>query len=194
MSKYMMTRLHNSKRHFEIMNFTETRLKGAFVVDLERIEDERGFFARAFCKKEFDDLGMNNDVVQANLSFNAQAGTLRGLHYQVDPAPETKLVRCVRGSIVDVIVDLRKDSPTYLEHVCVELSSDNRTALFVPAHFAHGFQTLEDNTEVIYLVSGFYTPEFERGLRFDDPSLSINWPLPTQHMSDKDRHWPLLST
>ncbi len=174
------------------MNFKETKLKGAFIVDLAKIEDERGFFARAFCKKEFDDLGMNSDVVQANISFNSFAGTIRGMHHQIDPAPETKLIRCIRGSIVDVIVDLRTDSPTYLQYISVELTAENRTALFVPANFAHGFQTLEDNTEVIYLVSGFYTPECERGLRYDDPALSINWPIPAEHMSDKDRQWPLL--
>lgn len=174
------------------MNFKETELKGAFVVDLARIEDERGFFARAFCKKEFDGLDMNSDVVQANMSFNTNAGTIRGMHFQVDPAPETKLVRCVRGSIVDVIVDLRTESATYLQHISVELTAENRTALFVPANFAHGFQTLEDNTEVLYLVSGFYTPDCERGLRFNDPALSISWPKPADHMSDKDRLWPLL--
>ena len=176
------------------MNFKETKLKGAFIVDLAKIEDERGFFARAFCKKEFKTLGMNGDVVQANMSFNTYAGTLRGMHYQVDPAPETKLVRCIRGSIVDVIVDLRADSPTFLKHISVELTAENRTALFVPANFAHGFQTAEDDTEVIYLVSGYYTPECERGLRHDDPALSIEWPHPVEHLSDKDKQWPLLKT
>lgn len=174
------------------MNFKETKLKGAFIVDLARIEDERGFFARAFCKKELGALGMNSDVVQANMSFNNYAGTIRGMHYQVDPAPETKLVRCIRGSIVDVIVDLRADSPTYLQHIAVELTAENRTALFVPANFAHGFQTLEDNTEVIYLVSGFYTPECESGLRYNDPALSIEWPLAADHVSEKDGQWALL--
>jgi len=174
------------------MKFEESTLKGAFIVELAKIEDERGFFARAFCKQEFDAMGMNSDVVQANMSFNRFAGTVRGLHYQVDPAPETKLMRCIRGSIVDVIVDLRIDSPTYLQHISVELTAENRTALFVPANFAHGFQTLEDNTEVIYLVSGFYTPDCERGLRYDDPALSISWPIPVKHISDKDRQWPLM--
>ncbi|MFK7855681.1 MAG: dTDP-4-dehydrorhamnose 3,5-epimerase [Granulosicoccus sp.] len=175
------------------MKFKETKLKGAFVVDLARIEDERGFFARIFCKDEFAELGIKSEVVQANMSFNAYAGTLRGMHYQVDPAPETKLIRCVRGSIVDVIVDLRIDSPTYLQHIQINLTAENRTALFVPANFAHGFQTLEDNTEVIYLVSGMYTPSCERGLRFDDPALAVSWPMSTEHISAKDRQWPLLA-
>lgn len=175
------------------MNFKETELKGAFIVDLARIEDERGFFARVFCKDEFAESGLNSDVVQANMSFNVYAGTLRGMHYQVDPAPETKLIRCVRGSIVDVIVDLRPDSPTYLQHIQITLTAENRTALFVPANFAHGFQTLEDNSEVLYLVSGMYTPSCERGLRFDDPALAIPWPLSTKHISAKDKQWPLLA-
>lgn len=174
------------------MQFTATALDGAWIVDLQRLEDERGFFARSFCRREFEELGMNSDVVQANLSFNVNKGTLRGMHYQVDPAPETKLVRCTRGSIVDVIVDMRESSPTYRQHITVELTAENHRALFVPANFAHGFQTLEDNSEVMYLVSGFYTPDCERGLRFNDPALNIQWPLPVEHMSDKDANWPLL--
>ena len=174
------------------MQFTPTALEGAMIVDLQRLEDERGFFARSFCRREFDQLGMNSDVVQANVSFNVNKGTLRGMHYQVAPAPETKLVRCTRGSIVDVIVDMRESSPTYRQHIAVELTAENHRALFVPANFAHGFQTLEDNSEVMYLVSGFYTPECERGLRFNDPALNIQWPVPVEHMSDKDTQWPLL--
>ncbi len=174
------------------MQFTPTALEGAMIVDLQRLEDERGFFARSFCRREFDQLGMNSDVVQANVSFNVNKGTLRGMHYQVAPAPETKLVRCTRGSIVDVIVDMRESSPTYRQHIAVELTADNHRALFVPANFAHGFQTLEDNSEVMYLVSGFYTPACERGLRFNDPALNIQWPVPVEHMSDKDTQWPLL--
>lgn len=174
------------------MQFTPTALEGAMIVDLQRLEDERGFFARSFCRREFDQLGMNSDVVQANVSFNVSKGTLRGMHYQVAPAPETKLVRCTRGSIIDVIVDMRESSPTYRQHIAVELTAENHRALFVPANFAHGFQTLEDNSEVMYLVSGFYTPECERGLRFNDPALNIQWPVPVEHMSDKDTQWPLL--
>lgn len=174
------------------MKFTETALEGAWIVDLERLEDERGFFARSFCRKELDQLGMNSDVVQANISFNTNKGTLRGMHFQVAPALETKLVRCIRGSIIDIVVDMRECSPTYRQHIAVELTAENRRALFVPAHFAHGFQTLEDNTEVMYLVSGFYTPDCERGLRFNDPVLNIQWPLPVDHLSDKDAQWPLL--
>lgn len=174
------------------MQFIATRLDGAWIVELDRLEDERGFFARSFCQREFDKLGMNSNVVQSNLSFNTTKGTLRGMHYQVAPAEETKLVRCTQGSIVDTIVDMRPESPTYRQHISVELSADNHRALFVPANFAHGFQTLEDNTEVMYMVSGFYTPECERGLRFNDPSLNIQWPLPVDHVSDKDAQWPLL--
>ncbi|MGQ7843574.1 dTDP-4-dehydrorhamnose 3,5-epimerase [Granulosicoccus sp. 3-233] len=174
------------------MQFTPTALEGAMIVDLQRLEDERGFFARSFCRQEFEQLGMNSDVVQANVSFNVNKGTLRGMHYQVAPALETKLVRCTRGAIVDVIVDMRESSPTYRQHIAVELSAENRRALFVPANFAHGFQTLEDDSEVMYLVSGYYTPECERGLRYNDPALNIQWPVPVQHMSDKDAQWPLL--
>lgn len=174
------------------MQFTATKLDGAFIVELDRIEDERGFFARSFCRRELDQLGMNSDVVQANVSFNKNKATLRGMHYQVAPAPETKLVRCTRGAIVDIIVDMRDTSPTYRQHIAVELSADNHRALFVPANFAHGFQTLQDDSEVMYLVSGYYTPECERGLRFNDPALDIQWPLAVEHISDKDANWPLL--
>ena len=174
------------------MKFTATKLAGAWIVELDRLEDERGFFARSFCQREFDKLGMNSAVVQSNISCNASKGTLRGMHYQVAPAEETKLVRCTRGSIVDIIVDMREDSPTYRQHVAVELNADNHCSLFVPANFAHGFQTLEDDTEVMYMVSGFYTPECERGLRYNDPALNIQWPQPVAHVSDKDAQWPLL--
>lgn len=174
------------------MKFVATELDGAWIIELDRLEDERGFFARSFCQRDFDELGMNSTVVQSNISFNASRGTLRGMHYQVAPAEESKLVRCTQGSIVDIIVDMRKDSPTYREHISVELSADNHRSLFVPANFAHGFQTLEDNTEVMYMVSGFYTPECERGLRFNDPALNIHWPLPVDQVSDKDANWSLL--
>lgn len=174
------------------MEFQTTRIDGAYLVDLKKIGDERGFFARAFCQHEFEAQHLNGNVVQANMSFNSAKGTVRGMHYQVAPALETKLVRCIRGSIVDTIVDMRPDSPTYLNHLTVELDAENRRALFVPAMCAHGFQTLEDDTEVMYLVSGFYTPDCERGLRADDPALNIAWPLPVANRSDKDAQWPLI--
>jgi len=175
------------------MQFNTTAIEGAYIVELDRHEDERGFFARAFCQQEFAAAGINNNVVQSNYSRNTFAGTVRGMHFQIEPAPETKFVRCVRGSILDVIVDLREDSATYLQQVAIELSANNGRALFVPALCAHGFQTLEDNADVMYLVSGFYTPDCERGLRHDDPALAIEWPIPVAHISDKDAQWPSLS-
>jgi len=175
------------------MEFTPTDIAGAYIVDLHRIGDERGFFARAFCKNEFAEHNMDGTVVQANLSFNTTKGTVRGLHYQIAPAPESKLVRCIRGSIVDVIVDMRPDSATYLQHIKVELDCESRRALFVPAMVAHGFQTCHDDTEVMYMVSGLYTPECERGLRADDPALGIDWPQSISTQSEKDQQWPLLS-
>ncbi|WP_412030231.1 dTDP-4-dehydrorhamnose 3,5-epimerase [Deinococcus yunweiensis] len=175
------------------MIFTETALKGAFIIDVDVREDERGGFARTFCQREFEAHGLSPQVAQANLSFNHAAGTLRGLHFQLPPAAESKLVRCTRGRIVDVIVDLRPDSPTRWQHVAVELSDENRRALYVPELFAHGYQTLEDGAEVVYQVGEFYTPGYERGLRFDDPRLGITWPLTPTVMSDKDRQWPLLT-
>lgn len=174
------------------MKFKNTAINGAYLVELDRIEDDRGFFARIFCKEEFDKIGMESTVVQTNLSHNKQAGTLRGLHFQIEPAPETKFVRCVRGSISDVIVDMRPSSPTFRAHISVELSAANGNALFIPHMCAHGFQTLEDDTDVMYMVSGLYTPECERGLRYNDPSLSIDWPKAVTHVSDKDQQWPLL--
>lgn len=176
------------------MRFEETSLAGAFVIEIEPHADDRGFFARAYCAREFEEHGLDPRVVQANLSYNRSKGTLRGMHYQAPPAGEAKLVRCIRGAIHDVIVDLRPDSPTYLQHVGVDLTAANRRALFVPALFAHGFQTLEDEVEVFYQVSEFYTPGAERGLRHDDPALAISWPLPVSEISDKDRFWDLLET
>jgi dTDP-4-dehydrorhamnose 3,5-epimerase len=174
------------------VKFQTTAIDGVHIVDLDRLEDERGFFARAFCYKEFAQHGLDNRVLQANTSFNHSAGTLRGMHYQVEPAPETKFVRCIAGSVYDVIVDLREDSATYRQHIGVELSAENRKALFVPANFAHGFITLDDKSEVFYLVSGEYTPACERGLRHDDPALAINWPREVLSVSEKDQNWPLL--
>jgi len=176
------------------MIFTETELKGAFIIDLEERRDDRGLFARTFCAKEFEEHGLKSTVAQCNLSFNHKKGTLRGMHYQVAPAVETKLIRCTHGAIYDVIVDMRPDSPTYLSHIGVELTAENRRALYVPEMFAHGYQALTDNAEVVYQVGEFYTPGYERGLRYDDPALSINWPLSVSEISEKDRAWPLIKS
>jgi dTDP-4-dehydrorhamnose 3,5-epimerase len=174
------------------MLFTETKLAGAYVIDLERREDERGFFARAFCQREFADRSLNTRIAQSNVAFNRDAGTLRGMHFQFPPAAETKLVRCTRGAIVDMIVDVRPESPTYLEHVAVELTAENGRALYVPERFAHGYQVLADETETSYQVGEFYAPELEGGLRYDDPRLGLEWPLPVVEMSEKDGGWLLL--
>jgi dTDP-4-dehydrorhamnose 3,5-epimerase len=174
------------------MRFTETPLKGAVVIDIDEIADDRGFFARWFCANEFDAHGINKRVVQANVSYNHKAGTLRGMHYQIPPASETKYVRCSRGGIYDVIIDIRPDSPTYRQHFGIELTADNRRGLLVPEGFAHGLQTLVDGTEVSYLVSEFYTPGCERGLRYDDPRFGIRWPKPVSVISAKDAEWPLV--
>lgn len=175
------------------MRFTETAISGAFIIDLEPHVDDRGFFARAFCANEFAEHGLTATISQVNTSFNHRRGTVRGLHYQDEPAPEAKLVRCVAGAIFDVLVDMRPGSPTYLQHVGVELSAANRRQLFIPELCAAGYQTLADDTEVTYLVSEFYTPATERGMRYDDPLLAIPWPLPVTAISAKDVAWPLLS-
>ena len=172
------------------MLFSETGLAGAFIVDLERREDERGFFAREFCQEEFKAHGLKPVVVQANLAFNAKAGTLRGMHFQYPPAAESKLVRCVRGAILDIIVDLRPESPTYLQHITVELNEDNWRALYVPERFAHGYQALRDNTVTSYHVGEVYTPSAEGGLLHDDPALGLEWPMPVSVISEKDRAFP----
>lgn len=174
------------------MIFTETKLHGAFVLDPERREDERGFFARAFCQREFEAHGLKALIAQANIAWNPRAATLRGMHFQYPPAAETKLVRCTRGAILDVIVDLRPESPTYLQSVAVELNEDNRRALYVPERFAHGYQTLVDRTETSYQVGEFYAPGLEGGLLWSDPDLGLDWPLPVKEISPKDRAWPLL--
>jgi dTDP-4-dehydrorhamnose 3,5-epimerase len=173
------------------MIFTETRLKGAFIIDLELLADHRGAFARTFCAKDFEQHGLKPTVAQCNLSFNHQAGTLRGMHYQIPPAAESKLVRCTKGAIYDVIIDMRPESPTYRQHIGVELTADNRRSLYVPELFAHGYQALTDGAEVIYQVGEFYTPGYERGLRYDDPAFGISWPLPVTVISEKDASWPL---
>jgi dTDP-4-dehydrorhamnose 3,5-epimerase len=172
------------------VKFHETELQGAYFIDIEKHEDERGFFARTWCEKEFKDRGLVARVVQANTSFNSRAGTLRGMHYQLAPYQETRLVRCTRGALYDVIVDLRPDSPTYKRWIGVELTATNYRMLYVPADFAHGFITLEDNTEAAYLVSESYTPGAVRGLRWDDPQFNIEWPRPVEVISDKDASRP----
>ena len=168
------------------MVFKETILKGAYIIELEPTEDERGFFARSFCKKEFEERGLNCNLVQCNISYSKKKGTLRGMHYQAVPCQETKIVSCIRGTIYDVAVDLRLSSPTYCQWFAVELSADNHKMLYIPESFAHGFQTLEDNTEVFYEMAQFYNPESARGLRWDDPVFKIEWPLSVKIISDKD--------
>jgi dTDP-4-dehydrorhamnose 3,5-epimerase len=174
------------------MIFNETRLSGAFIIELERRGDERGFFARTFCQQEFEAHGLKPVIAQANLAFNARKGTLRGMHFQFPPKAESKLVRCSRGAILDIIVDLRPESPTYLQHVAVELDEDNHRALYVPERFAHGYQCLADRTETTYQVGEFYAPQLESGLKYDDPRLALSWPLPVTAMSPKDMQWKLL--
>jgi dTDP-4-dehydrorhamnose 3,5-epimerase len=174
------------------MIFTETKLKGAFIIDIERREDSRGFFARAFCQHEFEAHGLKSIIAQANLAFNYKAGTLRGMHFQFPPSAETKLVRCTRGAILDIIVDLRPESPTYLQHIAVELNEDNSRALYVPERFAHGYQVLTDKTETSYQVGEFYTPGSEGGLLYNDPWLKLQWPLAVSVISDKDQQWKTL--
>ncbi|MBI3758831.1 MAG: dTDP-4-dehydrorhamnose 3,5-epimerase [Deltaproteobacteria bacterium] len=176
------------------MIFRETKLSGAFVVEPERIEDERGFFARAFCPEEFERHGLNARLVQCNVSFNTQQGTVRGMHYQVAPYAEAKLVRCTRGAIHDVIVDLRPRSTTFRQWIAAELTAENGLLLFIPEGFAHGFQTLADSTEVFYQMSEFYHPECARGVRWDDPTLAIRWPLPVRCIGAKDQTYPLLGS
>ena len=175
------------------MRFLTTQLAGAFIVEPEPHEDERGFFARTFCAREFQEHGLATSFVQCSVSLNLKRGTIRGLHYQRRPASEAKLVRCTAGALLDLLFDLRPDSPTYLQHVSVELTAQNRRALYVPEQFAHGFQTLEDKSEVFYQISAFFEPGLGGGLRYDDPKLGIKWPLPVSVISEKDEQWPLLA-
>lgn len=172
------------------MIFNKTPLQDAYTIELERRGDDRGFFARMFCEKEFGSHGLETRFVQVNNSLTANAGTLRGMHYQLAPSAEVKLVRCIKGSLYDVILDLREDSPTFGQHFGAELSAGNRRMLYAPRGFAHGFVTLEPDTEAVYLVSDFYAPEAERGVRFDDPRFGIVWPVTPTEMSEKDRNWP----
>ncbi len=172
------------------MRFNETPLKGAYVIELDKHVDQRGFFARAFCRREFREHGLAGDMVQTNLSHNSVRGTLRGMHYQAPPAEEAKLIRCTRGRIYDVIVDVRPSSSTFTHWFGVELAGDNYRMLYVPEGFAHGFLTLEAESEVMYQVSQFYTPGHERGIRYDDPSIGITWPDQVNVISAKDETWP----
>ena len=174
------------------MIFTQLSLQGAYIVDIEPREDERGHFARSFCTEEFARSGLKNGVAQCNISFNRRKGTLRGMHFQAPPKAEAKLVRCTRGRVHDVIVDLRDGSPTFARWVAVELSEGNSRMVYVPEGFAHGFQTLVDNSEVFYQMFESYSPEHARGIRWDDPAVGILWPLHDPIVSERDRMFPLL--
>jgi len=172
------------------VRFVPTAIEGAFVLEQERHADERGWFARTFCARDFAEQGLKPAVAQTSVSFNHRRGTLRGMHWQAPPAAEAKLVRCTRGAMWDVIVDLRPESPTWLRRFAVELDAESGAALYVPEMVAHGFQTLADDTEVSYQISEFFAPECARGAPYDDPAFGIEWPLPVTVMSDKDRGWP----
>lgn len=172
------------------MQFIKTPLEGAYVIELDKKSDDRGFFARFFCTNEFAKMGLEPHFIQVNNSLSHHQGTLRGMHYQLPPKGETKLVRCTRGSLYDVILDVRPDSPTFGQSFGAELSADNRRMMYVPKGFAHGFLTLEDNTEALYLVSEFYSPEHERGIRWNDPAFNIRWPVVPKVISDKDKSHP----
>ncbi len=172
------------------MIFTETKLKGAFIIEINKLSDDRGFFGRSWCKREMEEHGLNGNVVQANTSFSKKKGTIRGFHYQKPPYEETKMIRCTKGAIYDVIIDLREDSPTYMQWIGVELTEDNYKMLYVPENFAHAFITLTDNSEVYYLVTSYYTPNSEAGIRFDDPAFNVKWPVPVEVVSEKDKSFP----
>jgi dTDP-4-dehydrorhamnose 3,5-epimerase len=172
------------------VTFTETTLKGAYIIGIEKLEDDRGFNARAVCQKEFTPHGLTSQFIQANILFNRKKGTLRGFHYQVPPRAETKLFRCVRGAVFDVIIDLRSDSPTYKKWFGVELSAVNYKMLYLPRNFAQGFITLADDTELFYQVSEFHSPGHERGIRYDDPAFGVSWPVSVDVISNKDKSWP----
>jgi dTDP-4-dehydrorhamnose 3,5-epimerase len=176
------------------VKFTETALKGAFIIEPERIEDERGFFGRTFCRREFNTHGLNPDLLQCSVSFNRKRGTLRGMHFQVAPYAETKLVRCTRGAIYDVIIDLRPQSPTFRRWIAVHLSAENHLMVYIPERFAHGFQTLQDEAEVSYYISEFYSPEHVRGLRWNDPAFGIDWPIANPMISVRDQTHPEFET
>ena len=177
------------------MIFTETELTGAFIIDIEPLRDDRGYFARVWCAREFEEHGLKTGLVQCNVAYNSKKGILRGMHYQQQPHAEVKLVRCTKGAVYDVIVDLREDSETFLKWTGVELTADNHRMLYVPEGFAHGYVTLQDDSELFYQVSQFYTPQAEGGIRWNDPVIGIEWPeLGDLHISEKDRLWALLET
>jgi len=173
------------------VNFTETKLKGAYIIDIKEIADERGFFARGWCQDEFKKHRLNSDVAQLNIGFNHKSGTLRGMHFQKAPKAEVKVVRCTHGAVFDVIIDLRLDSPTHGQWLGVELTEKNHRMLYAPEGFAHGYQTLADRSEIYYQTSEFYAPELATGVRFDDPAFGVEWPLAVEEISDQDRNWPL---
>lgn len=172
------------------MRFEATGLEGAYLVHSKRHEDDRGSFARIWCKREFGEQGLVADIRQVSMSTNSRKGTLRGLHLQAPPAAETRVVQCVRGAVYDVIVDLRRKSPSYLKWYAVELTADSHAMLYVPEGFAHGFQSLTDNAWILYLMSEFFSPEHVRGFRYDDPAFGIDWPLPVAMIAERDRKWP----
>jgi dTDP-4-dehydrorhamnose 3,5-epimerase len=176
------------------VKYTPTDVAGVTIIDIEPRRDDRGFFSHSFCANEFSEYGLLSNVAQTSLSYTYARGTVRGLHRQIPPHAEAKLVRCTRGAIVDVAVDVRPESHTYRKHVMVQLSADNRRSLFLPPFVAHGFQTLADNTEVLYQVSGPYAPAGEQGFRWDDPEFGITWPLPVSIISEKDATWPFLES
>ena len=172
------------------MRFTPTTLNGAYIVDIEPLSDERGFFARSWCKDEFNRRGLNSELMQCNISVNKAKGTIRGLHYQENPFGEAKLIRCSGGAIYDVIVDLRATSPSYGQWFSAELTAANYRMLYVPEGFAHGFQSLEDSTEVFYQMSQAYQEEYARGVRWNDPAFNVSWPLPNPILSSRDESYP----
>ena len=171
------------------MIFQKTKLNGAYIIEIEKLEDERGFFSRTYCKKELENVGIVSSIKQASISFNKKKGTLRGMHYQILPNEETKFVRCSKGALYDVIIDLRPKSSTYMQWLGVELTEKNNTVLYIPRNFAHGFLTLADNTEVTYLISEFHSPKSARGIRWNDSAFGIEWPIEIRVISDKDRCW-----
>lgn len=175
------------------MLISETRIAGVYSIGIDRREDERGYFARTFCVEEFSAAGLKPAVAQANISFNLRRGTLRGLHFRYPPTAETKYVRCSRGAILDVVVDLRPESPTYLDHIMKRLSAENGRGLYIPERFAHGFVTLEDDTEVTYMMGEAYRPGSEGGLRYDDPMLGLSWPVPVRTISARDTAWQFVA-
>lgn len=175
------------------MIFTETSLKNSYIIDIEPLADDRGWFARTYCKNEFNKIGLTQEWVQLNHSFTRQKGTIRGMHYQLPPYSEIKLVRCIAGAVYDVIIDLRIESSTFLKYFTIELSSKNRRMIYIPQGFAHGFQTLTDDSEIIYHHSQFYMPGAEGGIKYNDPKVNIEWPLPVKNISSRDNLHSLIN-